>query len=72
FVARGRQGWENPAAPHRAALTAHRLAAARHAVPALAAFQEEMYEIVRRYYGPEAAPVREQDSSFPARAGSIT
>lgn len=72
FVARGRQGWENPAAPRRAALTARRLAAARHAVPALAAFQEEIYEIVRRYYGPEAAPLQEQDSSFPARAGGIT
>ncbi len=72
FLARGRQGWENPCAPHRAALTSRRLEAAFQAVPELAAFQAEIYRAVQRHYGPEARRLEHKDSSVPARAGSIT
>ncbi len=72
FLARGRQGWENPCTPHRAALTFRRLEAARLAVPELAAFQAEIYQAVHRHYGPEAKRSEHKESSVPARAGSIS
>ncbi|MEJ5367041.1 MAG: hypothetical protein WHT08_01900 [Bryobacteraceae bacterium] len=72
FLARGRQSWENPGAPRRAELAVRCFENAIRAVPALAEFQKEIFEAVQRHYGAGADARHGQDSSFSARAGSIT
>lgn len=72
FAARGRHGWENPAAAGRAPLTEARLAAAAQVVPELASFQALVYDAVKQHYTSGTGAGEGKDSGVPARAGGIS
>jgi len=71
FVAHGRKGWENPAAPARLPVLERQLEAAMAQSPPLVAFQQALLRAVAEFYGqPSAEPPQAGEESrvvrFPA------